>query len=90
MGGTDLQKKIVERHENGLLVAGTSAVTIFDAEAMSYTTVPSAKTGESLSLFGIKLHVLSSGHRFDLRRRRALAGDATASNGTTRTAAAKE
>ncbi len=50
-------------------IVGSGAVTIIDAGAMTYTSVPYAEKGESLSLHGVALHVLGAGQRFDLANR---------------------
>jgi cyanophycinase len=50
-------------------VAGSGAVTVIDAGAMTYTSLPYAEEEKNLSLFGVRVHVLSAGHRFDLAAR---------------------
>lgn len=50
-------------------VMGEGCVVVIDAGAMTYTSLPYAEEEKNLSLFGVKVHVLSAGHRFDLARR---------------------
>ncbi|HYE16339.1 MAG TPA: cyanophycinase [Pyrinomonadaceae bacterium] len=64
---------IVNRDE--LEVMGEGAVTVIDAGAMTYTSLPYAEKEETLSLFGVSVHVLSHGERFDLSERRPVIED---------------
>jgi cyanophycinase len=50
-------------------VFGEGAVTVIDAGAMTYTSLPYAEEEKNLSLFGVRVHVLSAGHKFDLAAR---------------------
>ncbi|HEX8137344.1 MAG TPA: cyanophycinase [Pyrinomonadaceae bacterium] len=50
-------------------VIGSGAVTVIDAGDLTYTNVPDLKREESLALYGVKVHVLPAGHRFDLEKR---------------------
>jgi cyanophycinase len=51
-------------------VMGEGAVTVIDAGAMTYTSLPDAEEeGEPLSLYNVRVHVIANGHRFDLARR---------------------
>ncbi|MDQ3805640.1 MAG: cyanophycinase [Acidobacteriota bacterium] len=50
-------------------VLGRGAVTVIDAGAMTYTSLPYAEDEKNLSLFGVRVHVLSAGHKFDLAAR---------------------
>lgn len=54
----------------GLRVVGSGAVTVADASALSYTDSHSVRHGEPIAMFGMKLHLLTAGCSFDLRRRR--------------------
>jgi cyanophycinase len=58
---------IVNRNE--FEVAGEGAVTVIDGGAMTYTSLPYAERGDGLSLYGVRVHVLSAGARFDLSKR---------------------
>jgi cyanophycinase len=48
---------------------GTNAVTIVDMTDTTHVSTPRAQRGESLTLFGVKLHILSHGSAFNLKRR---------------------
>jgi cyanophycinase len=50
-------------------VFGEGAVTVVDAGAMTYTSLPYAEEEKNLSLFGVRVHVLSAGHKFNLTNR---------------------
>lgn len=54
---------------NQFEVIGEGAVTVIDAGAMTYTNTPYVEKGKSLTLGDVKIHVLSEGHKFDLRKR---------------------
>jgi cyanophycinase len=58
---------IVNRNE--FEVAGEGAVIVIDGGAMTYTSLPYTEKGEGLSLYGVRVHVLSAGARFDLSKR---------------------
>jgi cyanophycinase len=61
---------IVDRNE--FEVAGKGAVTVIDGGTMSYTSLPYAEEGDGLSLYGVSVHVLAAGARFDLSARRPI------------------
>ncbi|HEX8282430.1 MAG TPA: cyanophycinase [Pyrinomonadaceae bacterium] len=50
-------------------VIGAGAVTVIDAGAMSYTNLPYADECEGLALYGVGVHVLPAGYKFDLAGR---------------------
>ena len=56
-------------HRNAFEVAGEGAVTVIDGGAMTYTSLPYTEQGDGLSLYGVRVHVLSAGARFDLSKR---------------------
>ena len=51
-------------------VIGKGAVYVVEASGASYSNIAEAKPLEALSMFDVRLHVLSRGDRFDLVRRR--------------------
>jgi cyanophycinase len=53
-------------------VIGEGAVTVIDAGAMSYTNLPYAEECKGLALYGVSLHVLPAGYKFDLANRRPI------------------
>src|SRR3954469_7684003 len=48
---------------------GSNAITIVDMTDTTHTNTSVVERGESLTLYGIKLHILSHGSRFNLKRR---------------------
>jgi cyanophycinase len=56
-------------------VIGEGAVTVIDAGAMNYTNLPYVEECKGLALYGVSVHVLPAGHRFDLANRRPLVPD---------------
>ncbi len=56
-------------NKNEFEVAGEGAVIVIDAGAMTYTSLPYVESRESLSLYGVRVHVLSEGHKFNLTAR---------------------
>ena len=59
-------------NKNEFEVAGKGAVTVIDGGAMTYTSLPYAEAGDGLSLYGVSVHVLAAGSRFDLANRRPI------------------
>ncbi|MDT5272349.1 MAG: cyanophycinase [Acidobacteriota bacterium] len=56
-------------------VIGEGAVTVIDAGAMSYTNLPYAGEYEGLALYGVSVHVLPAGYKFDLADRTPIVPD---------------
>jgi cyanophycinase len=56
-------------NKNEFEVKGEGSVTIIDGGAMTYTSLPYTERGDGLSLYGVRVHVLSAGARFDLSKR---------------------
>jgi cyanophycinase len=50
-------------------VIGRGAVTVIDGGKLTYTNVPDIRENEALALYNIQLHILTAGHRFDMRER---------------------
>jgi cyanophycinase len=74
--------------ETGIVVKGTEfevfgkgSVTVIDAGSMSYTSLPYVKEGGAVSLFGVQVHVLSEGHKFDIANRRPVLREGGAKRG---------
>lgn len=57
-------------HNDKFEVLGSGAVTVVDAGDLSYTNLPQLLENESLALFNVKIHILPSGHWFNLSNRR--------------------
>ena len=51
-------------------VIGSGAVYVVDGAGMTHSSIAEEKTDRALSLYDVRLHVLSAGHAFDLDRRR--------------------
>jgi cyanophycinase len=58
--------------DNKFTVIGEGSVTVIDGGGMTYTNAPYIEKGKTLSMADVKVHVLSEGHKFDLRERRVL------------------
>ena len=56
-------------------VFGSGAVTVIDPSQLSYSSMGSVRAGESVSLFGLSLHILAKGTRFNTTTRKAIAND---------------
>ena len=56
-----------------LEVVGSGAVTIVDPGGMEYSSMDQAKQGESVSMIGVKLHILLDGAKYDLHQRKVTA-----------------
>lgn len=69
--GLDEDTAIIVRG-NELLVLGRGAVSVVDAGALSFSNLGDLRSGDALALCGVKLHMLPSGYRFDLRERTPL------------------
>jgi cyanophycinase len=50
-------------------VIGSGAAIIVDAGGITYTNLPELQRDENISLYDVRVHVLSEGHRFDLSTR---------------------
>ena len=55
-------------------VIGSGAVYVVDGEAATHSNIAEADADRPLSMFDVRMHVLSSGDTFDLDRRRPTAG----------------
>jgi cyanophycinase len=64
--GIDQNTAITVEREASFHVLGAGAVYAVDARHASDTNVEEAEPGRTISIFGIVLHVLSDGTRFDL------------------------
>lgn len=67
--GIDEDTAIVVDNEGLLQVIGSGAVYIIDGGGISYSNVSEQYQDELLSMFNVKMHVLTSGKKFDLKTR---------------------
>jgi cyanophycinase len=67
--GIDEDTAVMVEREESFTVVGSGAVYVADAEDVTYTNVAEEETNRTLSLFNVRLHVLSQGDTFDLRTR---------------------
>ncbi len=57
---------------DGLLeVEGSGSITIIDPTGLQYSSMAEARTGDSVTMLGLKLHMLSAGSSYDLSTREA-------------------
>ncbi|HVF38544.1 MAG TPA: cyanophycinase [Gemmatimonadaceae bacterium] len=68
--GIDENTAVIVEKDQVFTVVGEGGVYIVDGGATSYTNITEEDTNRALSLFDIKIHVLSQGDRFDCRTRR--------------------
>jgi cyanophycinase len=58
---------------NGVFrVIGEGVVTIMDGSGMKHNDLPSRKKEETLGLFGVEVHVLPAGYKYDLKKRKPI------------------
>ena len=55
-------------------VIGSGAAYVVDGEEATHSNIAEADSDQALSMFDVRMHVLSSGDRFDLDRRRPTGG----------------
>ena len=67
--GIDEQTAIVLERGNGFYVLGAGAVYVIDGSDVSYSNVAEEAMKKTLSIYNVRLHVLSQGDRFDLLTR---------------------
>ncbi len=65
--GIDEDTAVVVDQNEGFKVIGSGAVYVVDGRELSYTNIAEDSLGRAMSIFGVKLHVLSQGDRFDLQ-----------------------
>src|SRR5688572_9207089 len=64
--GIDEDTAIVVEHNRSFRVLGEGAVYVVDGSKMSYSNIGEEDSDRTLSSFGIAVHMLSQGDRFDL------------------------
>ncbi len=68
--GIDEQTAIVVERSNGFYVLGSGAVYVLDGSEVTYSNIAQEAMNKTLSIYDVRVHVLSQGDRFDLLRRR--------------------
>ncbi|HZS04211.1 MAG TPA: cyanophycinase [Blastocatellia bacterium] len=76
--GIDEDTAIIVENEADFQVLGAGAVYVVDGHDLSYTNISEDALGSTMSVFGVKLHVLSQGDGFNLKTRQpaSLSADA--------------
>lgn len=75
------EKTAMVVNRNEFEVIGEGAVIAIDAGAMTYTSLPYTEKGDGLSLYDVRVHVLSAGARFDLSKRAPVVAEAMPKRG---------
>lgn len=68
--GIDEETAIVVERGNGFYVLGPGAVYVIDGTEVSYSNIAEESLKKTLSIYDVRMHVLSQGDRFDLLNRR--------------------
>ena len=68
--GIDEQTAIVVEGGRSFYALGSGAIYIIDGTGVAYSNIAEEEANRTLSIYDLKLHVLSQGDRFDLDRRR--------------------
>ncbi len=77
--GIDEDTAILVEGRERFTVFGSGAVYTVDAAEVSYSNIAEERSDRPLSIYGVRLHVLSAGDRFDIQGRRPLEPAAAAS-----------
>ncbi len=67
--GIDEQTAIVVERGNGFYVLGSGAVYVVDGTEVTYSNVAEEEPKKTLSIYNVRMHMLSQGDRFDLLNR---------------------
>jgi cyanophycinase len=68
--GIDEDTAIVVKRQRTFQVIGSGAIYVLDGRRVSYSNIGEEESDRAMSVFDVKLHVLSQGDIFDLRNRR--------------------
>ena len=68
--GIDEQTAIVVERGNGFYVLGSGAVYVIDGSEVTYSNIAEEDLHKTLSIYDVRIHMLSQGDRFDLLTRR--------------------
>jgi len=75
--GVDEDTAVVVENDGKFYAIGSGAVYVVDGHDLSYTNISQASFSRALSVFGVKLHILSNGDRFDMNNRQPAHIDAS-------------
>ena len=67
--GIDENTAIMLRPHRDFRVLGDGGVTVLDGRNVTYSNIGEGESGETMSVFGVTLHLLGNGDVFDLTRR---------------------
>jgi cyanophycinase len=67
--GIDEETAIVVERGNGFYVLGSGGVYVFDGSGVTYSNIAEASMNKTLSIYNVRMHMLSQGDRFDLNAR---------------------
>ena len=67
--GIDEDTAILMRPYRDFRVVGEGGVTVLDGRTVTHSNIAEDRTGDTMSVFGVTLHVLGKGDVFDLRTR---------------------
>jgi len=67
--GIDEDTAVVMESDGTFHTFGSGAVYVVDGHDLSYTNISEVSFNRAMSVFGVKLHALSDGDRFDMRSR---------------------
>jgi cyanophycinase len=67
--GIDEDTALILEHNRSFRVLGVGAVYVVDASKITYSNIGEAASDRTLSAFGLTIHMLSQGDRFDLPTR---------------------
>lgn len=68
--GIDEQTAIVVERDREFYVLGSGAVYVLDGTEVTYSNIAQEALKKTLSIYDVRIHVLSQGDRFDLHERR--------------------
>jgi cyanophycinase-like exopeptidase len=67
--GVDEDTAVVVESDGTFHVLGSGSVYVVDGHDLSYTNISEVSFERAMSVFGVKLHTLSTGDRFDIHSR---------------------
>lgn len=71
--GLDENTAAFIRPGDDLEVVGSGGITVIDPTNLSYSSMDRARRGDPVSLIDVRLHILISGGRFEIKSRKAIA-----------------